>query len=235
MNFLYADVLKTKFGVFGHFYNIRIGNKIFNCRSSLEIVSRSINQAAGEPADAVVVMMNPGSSVPLDKRYKPKLYSQGEVCSPRWEKESIPTRPDNAQYQIMRLMLLNDWGYVKVLNLSDLRNGNSGKFSSEFEEASRLDASNPHCVTHEERRPELAQSLKTKRNGPVIAAWGSVKVLRESAKKLIELEPGIIGLKLDDPWYKYASPYMKDKKLDWLEKMDLLVKKHDKPISSNHA
>ncbi len=122
-------------------------------------------------------------------------------------------------------MLLNNWKYVQVLNLSDLRNGNSGKFSIEFEEASRLDASNPHCITHEDRRAELVKSIKTRLNGPVIAAWGSVKVLKESAQKLIELQPDVIGLKLDDPWYRYASPYMKDKKLDWLEKMDLMVKK----------
>ncbi len=225
MEFLYADHLKTKFNVFGHFYNIRIGNKIFHCRSSLEIVLKSQKKWSNGPADAVVVMMNPGSSVPLDKSYKPKLFSSGEVCSPNWKKESIPTRPDNAQYQLMRLMLLNNWKYVQVLNLSDLRNGNSGKFSIEFEEASRLDASNPHCITHKNRRAELVKSLKTKLNGPVIAAWGSVKVLKESAQKLIELQPDVIGLKLDDPWYRYASPYMKDKKLDWLEKMNLMVKK----------
>ncbi len=222
MEFVYADTLKTKFNIFGHFYNLRIRNKIFHCRSLLEIAAKSINDLSASPADAVVVMMNPGSSVPLNKQYEPKQHSINEVCSPDWEKESIPTRPDNAQYQIMRLMLLNNWKYVRVLNLSDLRNGNSGKFSNEFEMAAQLDASNPHCITHKDRKTELAKALTTK--GPVIAAWGSVKVLKESARKLLKRQPNIIGLKLNEPWYRYASPYMKDKKLDWLKKMDSIVK-----------
>jgi len=54
------------------------------------------------------------------------------------EKEIIPTKPDNAQYQIMRIMLLQKWEHVRVLNLSDLRNGNSGNFSIEYKELKKL-------------------------------------------------------------------------------------------------
>jgi hypothetical protein len=43
MEFVYADELKTKFSVFGHFYNLEIGGELFNCRSVLEIISKSIN------------------------------------------------------------------------------------------------------------------------------------------------------------------------------------------------
>ncbi len=230
MEFIYADTLKTKFDVFGHFYDVCIGQQVFQCRSSLEIVSQSIRNPSNEVADAVVVMMNPGSSVPLDRNYSPKQFSLNEIFSCNWEKEIIPARPDNAQYQIMRLMTLNDWKYVKILNLSDLRNGNSGEFSKEFERAAAIDSSNPHGITHERRRSELKNSLKTKSNGPVIAAWGSVEVLKESAMKLIAFQPVLIGLKLDNPWYRYASPYKKDQKLDWLVKMDAMVKKNNASI-----
>ena len=40
MEFVYADELKDKFAVFGHFYELEIDGKIFNCRSVLEIVSK---------------------------------------------------------------------------------------------------------------------------------------------------------------------------------------------------
>lgn len=225
MEFTYADTLKKQFRVLGHFYNSVIGGHIFQCRSSLEIICKSILDSHSELPDVVVIMMNPGSSRPIAIDYKPASFSPDEIFSCKWEKEIIPTRPDNAQYQIMRLMVLNNWCHAKVLNLSDLRNGNSGELSKEFEMASVIDPSNPHCITHASRRVELENELKTKPGGPVIAAWGSVKVLKESAITAIELLPELIGLKLDHPWYRYPSPYRKDQKLDWLKKMDEIVKK----------
>lgn len=63
MEFIYADTLKEKFDVLGHFYDLRIGHEIFKCRSSLEIVSKQNRKPSNEAADAVVIMMNPGSSV----------------------------------------------------------------------------------------------------------------------------------------------------------------------------
>lgn len=226
MEFIYADTLKEKFDVWGHFYDLRIGREVFNCRSSLEIVSKQNGNSSAETADAVVIMMNPGSSVLRDKNYSPVQFSVNEIFSSSWEKEIIPTRPDNAQYQIMRLMTLNDWKHVKVLNLSDLRNGNSGEFSKEFERSVAIDSSHPHCITHESRRAELKNALKTKSNGLVLAAWGSVGVLKNSAIKMIAYRPTLLGLKLNEPWYRYASPYQKELKLDWLTKMDAIVKKN---------
>lgn len=224
MQFIYAEKLKEKFNVFGHFYDLKIGKEIFKCRSILEIVSKDLEYKIKCLPDTVVIMMNPGSSRPLDKTYSPRLFSIDEIFSKNWKKEIVPTRPDNAQYQIMRLMLLNDWNYVKVLNLSDLRNGNSGEFSNEFKRASAIDLSNPHCIVHIKRRNELTKEIRTKADNAIIAAWGSVEVLRNTATKLIELVPNLIGLKLDTPWYKYPSPYIKEQKLNWLTDIDAILK-----------
>jgi hypothetical protein len=224
MEFVYAETLKEIFDAFAHFYNLRIGNNIFQCRNLLEIVSKdTLHSRKGLP-DAVVIMMNPGSSRPLDKKYSPALYTTDENFSGILGKNLIPTRPDNAQYQIMRLMLLNEWKYVKVLNLSDLRNGNSGEFSKEFETASSIDPSNPHCITHSRRRRELNEALRTKSGHPIIAGWGSVGILKTAANDMIKLIPDLTGLNLETPWYKYPSPYKKDQKLSWLTEMDALVK-----------
>jgi hypothetical protein len=218
MKFVYADELKTKFSVYGHFYDLEIGDDVFKCRSVLEIVSKSIDEWSNSLPCAVVVMMNPGSSKPLSNNYIPKKFSCNEILSKSWEKEVIPTQPDNAQYQIMRLMLLNDWKHVRVLNLSDLRNGNSGEFSVEYKKAEQLDPSNPHSLTHENRLAELKGYCAS--YSIIIAAWGSTEVLRKAAISFLDEVPDITGLPLDNPWYRYPSPYKKDQKMDWLQEMD---------------
>lgn len=114
----------------------------------------------------------------------------------------------------MRMMLFQQWQHVRVLNLSDLRNGNSGNFSIEYEEAKSLDSSNPHSLTHMNRQAELRENCS---NSPIIiAAWGTTEVLREAAISFLNTIANVEGLALDNPWYKYPSPYMKELKLDWI-------------------
>jgi hypothetical protein len=230
VEFVYAGELKTIFDVFGHFYDLQISGTIFNCRSSLDIFSKEITNPTNALPDAVVVMMNPGSSRPLDKAYVPKVFNTEEI-SVSWGKETIPTRPDNAQYQIMRVMLLQRWKHVKVINLSDLRNGNSEAFSQAFENASLLDKTNPHCITHPSRRHELLESIKTKDNGPIIAAWGNVEVLRESANCFIHIARNLSGMRSNvSPWYTNASPYKKVHKMEWLRNIIKEVGKHNNRV-----
>ena len=230
MTFIYAGELKTRFNVFGHFYDLRLGGKVLKCRSTLDIVAADIADYSTMLPDAVVIMMNPGSSRPLDRKHMPKSYTVNEIFAGRWKMESIPARPDNAQYQIMRVMILRGWKYVKVLNLSDLRNGNSGKFSRDFANALKLDATHPHCITHKRRRKELLNATQTKSNGPIIAAWGSMQVLRESAEAMIACTPEIIGVRPDptSPWFRYASPYIKKHKIKWIENIAVEIEQHEK-------
>jgi len=217
MEFIYAERLKNHFSVFGHFYDLEIGNSVFNCRSVLEIVSQTIDDLNSSKPCAVVVMMNPGSSKPLNPDYIPQKFSLDEIKSKSWKKDIIPAKPDNAQYQIMRLMLLKDWKHVRVLNLSDLRNGNSNKFSIEYRNAQILDASNPHSLMHQDRYTELRNYCLN--SSIVIAAWGSTEVLRESAELFLRNIDNVRGLPLESPWYRYPSPYRKDQKLNWLKCM----------------
>lgn len=124
MEFIYASELKQKFSVYGHFYELEIDGTILKCRSVLEILTKSDNLETSATPCAVVVMMNPGSSRPVDTDYVPKRHTVCEISSGDWEKHLVPTKPDNAQYQIMRLMLLKGWKHLRVVNLSDLRNHN---------------------------------------------------------------------------------------------------------------
>lgn len=222
MEFIYADELKSQFSVFGHFYDLNIDGEIFNCRSVLEIVSKSIDSVTDSNPCAVVVMMNPGSSKPADSSYIPKKYSISQITSESWVKELIPTQPDPAQYQIMRLMLLKRWKHVRILNLSDLRNGNSGKFSIEFQKSLELDSSVPHSLLNKKRHVELLNYCSESRT--VLAAWGTAEVLREFAEEFLRLVSNVEGLPLEKPWYRYPSPYRKDQKLDWLKAINEKLK-----------
>ncbi|MFZ1322090.1 MAG: hypothetical protein WAT71_11095 [Ignavibacteria bacterium] len=217
MKFIYAKELNQMFDVFGHFYNLKLSGSVFKCRSVLEIKKKDLSSVNGLP-DMVVIMMNPGSSRPFDKNYNIKTFSKKEYLNIK-VKDVVPTRPDNAQYQIMRLMLFNSWSFVRVLNLSDLRNGNSGKFQTEFINAMKLDKSNPHCLTHEDRNKELLNYLKSK-SGKIIAAWGSISELKIPAEKILKLNKNIIGVVNSSlPNYRYASPYMKSQKIRWLNEI----------------
>lgn len=217
MNFIYSKELNQMFEVTGHFYNLKLSGSVFKCRSVLEIRKKDHSGVNGLP-DIVVIMMNPGSSRPVDKTYKIKSFSKKGFVHMKL-KEMVPARPDNAQYQIMRLMIFNKWSFVRVLNLSDLRNGNSGKFKTEFINAMKLDKTNPHCLTHKDRSKELINFLKSK-NGKIIAAWGSISELKIPAENILKLNKNIIGIINGNvPNYRYASPYLKSQKTEWLKEI----------------
>jgi len=221
MKFILANELKKIFNVYGHFYNLRLSGSVLKCRSVLEIKRKE--KTTGLP-DIVVIMMNPGSSVPLNKAYEPKTFSKEEYFELK-QKDLIPTRPDTAQYQIMRLMEINNWDFVRVLNLSDLRNGNSGEFQTDFRKAAKLDNTNPHCLTHIKRVDELANCIKSK-NNKIIAAWGDIAELNDSANSILKMNEMVIGLRKDkSPNFRHASPYLKTKKIEWLTEIQKEINK----------
>ena len=43
------------------------------------------------------------------------------------KRDAIKAKPDNAQYQTMRFMLINSWSHARILNLSDLRAGKKAR------------------------------------------------------------------------------------------------------------
>lgn len=218
MEFVPSDELKKNFSVYGHFYNLEINGETFKCRSVLDIITKSSIPISDSKPCAVIVMMNPGSSKPEDCTYIPKDYSINQIASGQWKKDIVPTKPDNAQYQIMRLMLLRCWTHVRILNLSDLRNGNSSEFSNEFQRASSLDATNPHSLTNHQRHKELLDYCSQSKT--IIAAWGRIGVLKTVAKEFLNLLKELEGIPLEYPWYRHPSPQRKDQKVDWLKKMN---------------
>jgi hypothetical protein len=172
VRFLPAESLKHRFDVFGHFYSVIVAPKrVIECRSVLEIVhSESAPLLAASLAhrtpDAVLIMMNPGSSRPMtaiDNRIQRRAMHRLPVSL-------VPAKPDTTQYQIMRLMHFCEWKHVRILNLSDLRCSRSNEFFRQFRELETETAYEEHSIFAPQRQEELAQKLVG--NVPVIRAWG---------------------------------------------------------------
>jgi len=228
MEFIYAAELKKRFACYGHFYElVTMDGGRANCRSVLEIVDSAIPQAKPSDIslmvpDAVVVMMNPGSSHPKDI-----YHIDEEIEYPRsgdsMRKELVLTQPDNTQYQIMRIAVSKGWNHVRVLNLSDLRDPKSGSFIQRVEALSEVMGGHTHSVFCAERAEECAHSLRRKNSTPIMLGWGQdtgLIPLATQCLKRLEGEPTCTVPSDVHPLLNaHPSPMLQSKKLQWLDDM----------------
>lgn len=187
--------LKAEFEVVGHFYEAH-GHKL---RKYLDIKRVGARE---EIPDLMVVMMNPGSSYPLDNNDNNVLPSKAE--------------PDTTQQQVIKVMNKASFNYARVLNLSDLRTPSSDDLYAflKSEEAKSVD----HSIFSFSRKSELDQLLI--KNVPVIFAWGVNPALVPFAKLAIDVL-GIdnsIGMLKHNTKYSYYHPLPKvyAKQLEWV-------------------
>lgn len=187
--------LNTEFEVSGLFYKVS-GYKF---RKYLNI--RRMATTKNIP-DLMVVMMNPGSSYPLDSIDNNSIPSEAE--------------PDTTQQQIMKVMNGASFDYARILNLCDLRTPNSNELYKfvKSEESKSID----HSIFSINRKTELSQLFI--KNVPIIFAWGVNLALVPLAKLTIE------SLGIDDPLgmlkpntkYSYYHPLPRSyqKQIDWV-------------------
>lgn len=228
MDFLYAAELKKRFACYGHFYELVLMNgERAKCRSVLEIVDTSIPQVVPanisemEP-DAVVIMMNPGSSYPKDI-----YHIDEEIEYPRsgasMRKKLVLTQPDNTQYQVMRVAVEKGWKHIRVLNLSDLRDPKSGSFLQKVDALGEIMGGHVHSMFCAERADECAHSLKRKTRTPVLLGWGQDVGLLPMVKlclRRIDGEPTCTVQSEVHPLLNaHPSPMLQKKKLEWLSSM----------------
>lgn len=217
--FIPAQRLKQSYEVFGHFYSLNVPSlEPALCRSVLEIASIGDRQRI--EADAVFVMMNPGSSRPVEER--DHLVESGRVSA--MAIRLVPTVPDTTQYQIMRVMYFVGWRHVRVINLSDLREAKSNSF---FKYYSRLEQENGcevHSVFSPVRSKELQRYLVRKSRGPIVCAWGvsdSLDPLITRATTALQAEPWVTGLEKPGHRGKYFHPLpsLQRQKEQWVTQM----------------
>jgi hypothetical protein len=209
-----ASELLTQFQVWGRFYEASIAGVPERLRSHLELfpVGWSPARAIDSPADLVVVMMNPGSSQPL-----PSMEShQGFV----------PTRPDNTQYQILRLMLRaqakgKTWRHARVLNLSDLRTPKSAEL---FVKLGQYVRDPSHSMFSPQRQTELTRALGPVAT-PVLRAWGLNPVLQPWAERALQALAGhpVLGVSEGLTAFRHPLPQRADLQKIWLDQVSVQI------------
>lgn len=147
----------------------------------------------------MVVMMNPGSSKPLDGD------DDGQILT--------KAKPDNTQYQIIKLMQMCSYEFARVLNLSDIRESKSKKF---FKLIQTDDFS--HSIFHNSRKDDFDKLFVA--CVPVIFAWGVDK------KLVVLANMAINKIKTDNPigvlkdgtssGYYHPLPQNSDKQKQWV-------------------
>lgn len=202
--FISAGDLKGQYRVLGHFYSLHVPEtEALKCRSVLEITDR---EAGDNPvADAVFVMMNPGSSRPVAETDHSLLVDRISGMSG----SLVPTVPDTTQYQVMRVMHYSGWHHVRVINLSDLRDPKSGSFCQRYTQLEQERGCTAHSVFSSERAAELKQCLSRKPTGPIVCAWGvsdHLNPLIERATQALSSEAHVIGLEKPGASGKYFHP-----------------------------
>ncbi|MFS1982612.1 DUF1643 domain-containing protein [Vibrio breoganii] len=202
--------LQTDFDIWGEFYTAS-GVK---CRRYLDIKNKLSKRIC---PDLMVVMMNPGSSQPLDgneSNHKPSI-----------------TKPDETQRQIAEVMRKATFSYARVLNLSDYRTPCSAELYRFIESEKSLTF--PHSIFSPQRKAELSQLFV--QEVPVIYAWGVDPRLEAFARMAIQAidHPSPVGLLKMGTQSAYYHPLPRDKskQTNWVNQIaDMLS---TKTLSSN--
>jgi len=232
-SFIPAEKLKQQYFCLGHFYRLVLENgREFPCRSVLEILKtekypiRLREEIADSHSDALIIMMNPGSSRALSPTHEDREVAAGAIRTMELAQPLVPTVPDTTQYQVMRLMIVQNWDHVRVVNLSDLRNPNSVNFLQTASRIKEMPGGSVHSLFSAGRRKERDLRLSMNR-GPVIAGWGQNPRLTELAKRCVHsIENGrIVGVQKYGYPFRFAHPSPRNHslKLQWLTDINSLL------------
>ena len=196
--------MKKKFKITGFYYE----KKGYKFRKFLHIKK---NDSKKKTPDLMVVMMNPGSSRPIDGIENNT-------------KES-PAVPDNTQYQIMRVMVNCGLEFARIFNLSDLREPKSKKFYLKIDEMKENGIS--HSIFDIKRKKEFNKLFVN--DVPVIFAWGVSEKLQELAEIAIKRigKKEIFGLRKEKFSYAYYHPLPQNahKQKEWVKVITERIKK----------
>lgn len=174
-------MLDKRFVAYGRFYNIQYSNSLEQCRNILEIYRRECHEKLKESdkLDAIFIMMNPGASKPVNGKYNIKSFTASDIKNEKHLIISVElAQPDKTQYQIMRIMESNKWDFVKVINLSDIREAKSNNFYDEINKLQEKDTDYIHSIFSKERISELNKIFTSSKDIKVIVAWGVNSKLR---------------------------------------------------------
>jgi len=239
--FIYAAELKKTFRCYGHFYRLNVeGADPLLCRSLLEITSlprEAVGAGAGTDdlfnrsggnhtsegvvqslPDAVVIMMNPGSSRPLEDGDTKDLLTM--PLSDDFKKPLVLTQPDNTQYQLMRIMVSKGWKHIRILNISDIRDPKSPSFIARTQALDGIEGGGAHSLFSKGRKQERERVLRRKDGAPLILGWGQDAGLLPLATQCLSCIEGervvTIPSENNPILTAHPSPMMQAKKEEWI-------------------
>lgn len=226
LKFIPAGILKKKFVVLGHFYSVCMESaERIECASVFELASKKA-MSSGEvcltyqSADAIFIMMNPGSSTPFEE--VDNVISGDNIS--QLEISLVHTKPDSTQYQIMRIMHFCHWNHVRIVNISDLRDSKGSRFAECYSDLEYRTGYRAHSLFTKARKKELNLKLKRKSSAPIVCAWGVNNDLEPLIKRCLKMlgeKIQLFGLLKKNTENKYFHPLptlQKDKE-EWVNKM----------------
>lgn len=230
MDFIPAKELKNDFVVLGNFYDLKIKpDQIIPCRNVLEIYTKEYYDTLGHKgslffgkADALFIMMNPGSSKPQQEGFITPVLSENDLRRLLLKQKIVTAKPDITQYQLMRLMKRLDYQHVRVLNLSDVRQAKSSEF---IKQVYQLD-NYIHSIFSPERSIELRCAMRNlKTNAPIVCAWGTNEKLRKLSMSCIKNLPAdrIKGICHSDGLYRHPLPSLVKDQIEWLNNITKIL------------
>jgi hypothetical protein len=215
MELITKNELLNEFEIEASFYNVRINDLVFECRSQARIKRKGTLK---EEYDAVLVLCNPGSC---------KSSISPQELDPR--KDKIPfvlAQSDQTQEQVMRLMELRQWDQVNMINISDICSGNIDDFRIKLTKAKNA-LFTYHSIFSKERRDELLSVIELNK-GPVIAGWGVRPFMKKEITQILlsGLFKELKGWENSTyPYYYHPNLRIPDRNKEWLITMNEILKK----------
>ncbi|NYF23660.1 hypothetical protein [Sporosarcina sp. JAI121] len=208
--YLRSEDLKGLFQTEGAFYELIVSGRLHICRSVAKISRRGV---ATTVADALFVLVNPGSCAPSDDT---------EVLTTNPESIAdlpfVQAKSDETQRQVMRLMDRMKWNMTYIINLSDLRVGNIEGFRHvlHYMDVNEYDA---HSIFTPHRLGEIDRLLSP--DTKIIAGWGVSPLIKQRAFEALTVltEKGTLnGHRHEtEPFYYHPYQYGKTKSKAWVD------------------
>ncbi|MTK13891.1 MAG: hypothetical protein F8N39_18060 [Clostridiaceae bacterium] len=222
-NFIRADELKIKYEVYANFYKMKqLDGEIHICRNVADIYEVGyIRKNPNSLPKAIIIMMNPGKCEPKSSKQFIPVLSAKDLEDMSKKSPAILCKPDNAQYQIMRIMYAKGWNHVRIVNLSDIKCSNGDEFKKILKLLLNLDKDHIHSIFSDRRMKERESLCTLDKEAPIILGWGTDKILLNLAMKCVSCIPlkNAKGILHSKNLYYYPSPPPKVMKEEWLDKI----------------
>lgn len=163
MEFINKRDLDQQYTVKASFYYRNIGGEQVLCRRAADIKSIDYKD---EAIDAYFVMMNPGKCKSYDVTKVAKVEDNDVIF--------VEASSDHTMARVMNIMKELRWKYIRILNVSDIVDPNSGRAKAKIKKIIE-NGYDEHCIFAESRREEL-DSL-TREDAVYIISWGTGKEL----------------------------------------------------------